>query len=110
MTMVSRKPSFSITLSRADADALARVSGTLGWEAAPRLQEALAGLVNDGVRRLVLDLGGVDDLHLASLSALIGVVQRLDTEGGKVTLRNVPRKAVATLQAAKIPLAENGVV
>ena len=107
--MVSRRPTFQMTVARADGSTTVRLDGLLDFEAAPTLQEGFARLVNGGSSNLVIDLGGVDHLHLASLSALIGVVHRLASGGGDVRLVNVPPTAVTSLERAKIPLEVNGV-
>ena len=106
--MITRRPTFQMIVSPTGGTTTVCLEGMLGFEAAPALQEGLARVVNRGASNLVIDLGGVRDLHLAALSTLIGVVHRVSAGGGDVRMVNVPPTAVTSLERAKIPLDVNG--
>lgn len=48
---------------------------------APAFKQEMAQLVQDGERRLVLDLGGVDFLDSSGLGALVSVLKTLGAQG-----------------------------
>lgn len=55
------------------------------------LRKTLSGLVTKKkVRRLVLDLGAVDDLHSMALAAFLAVARRCEQEDGELRLCGVP--------------------
>lgn len=60
-----------ISTERLGNTALIRASGDIDSETAPRLDEALTSLANDGVTELSLNVEGVSFLSSAGLSVLI---------------------------------------
>jgi anti-anti-sigma factor len=77
-----------LTIVREDVDGIAVfvASGRLGTLTAGDLIEALAAAIQDGARRLVLDLSAVDYLSSAGLLALDAIQGRLHIVGGDMVL------------------------
>jgi anti-sigma B factor antagonist len=62
------------------------VGGEIDVYTAPQLRERLIGLVEDGARRVVVDLGRVEFLDSTGLGVLVGALKRLRGAGGDLTL------------------------
>jgi anti-anti-sigma factor len=64
------------------------VSGEIDSHSAPRLEEALAELVDGGARQLVLDVGGVGFIDSSGLRVLIATRKRLGEDSEALVLRH----------------------
>jgi len=65
------------------------VTGEVDVETAPALRECIAGLDNQGVQTLVLDMAGVVFCDSSGLGVLIEAKRRLRSHGGSLTLTHV---------------------
>jgi anti-anti-sigma factor len=79
---------WQLTVAREDHGPVAVfvVSGRLGTLSAGDLIEALTGAIANGVRRIVLDVSGVDYLSSAGLLALDAVLGRLHMVDGHLVI------------------------
>ncbi len=57
-----------------------------------RLPRRVQRLIDKGVRRLILDLGGVSYMDSTCLGEIIEVSQTLKRNGGQLTMVNIPRR------------------
>lgn len=73
--------------------AVVAVYGEVDLYTAPRLQAELAGLVRDGVARVVVDLSGVDFCDSTGMNVLLSAMKRLREQDGSLELA-APRPAV----------------
>lgn len=62
------------------------VGGEVDVYTAPRLRERLLELIDDGARRVVVDLGRVDFLDSTGLGVLVGAMKRLRLAEGSFAL------------------------
>jgi len=62
------------------------VGGEVDVYTAPRLRERLVELIDNGVRQVIVDLGGVDFLDSTGLGVLVGALKRLRAVGGTFAL------------------------
>ena len=75
-----------------DDHTLLRVIGEIDVYTAPKLREQLIKLADDGVRRIVVDLGMVEFLDSTGLGVLVGALKRAKASGGSFALVcNQPR-------------------
>src|SRR5215471_19113708 len=62
------------------------VGGEIDVYTAPQLRARLISLVEDGARRVVVDLGRVEFLDSTGLGVLVGALKRLRGVGGELSL------------------------
>lgn len=74
-------PSFGTTVDRDGTEATVVAYGEIDLASSPDLRGELQGLLDDGVRRIVLDLGAVTFVDSSGLGVLVGVLKRIN-EGG----------------------------
>jgi anti-sigma B factor antagonist len=79
---------FSVSVAREDDAVTLYVTGDLDCYTAPRLRAALLGLVDDGARQVVLDVGGTQFVDSTGLSVLVGGLKRFRDRGGNMVLRS----------------------
>lgn len=72
--------------SRSDGVAILTVGGDVDIESAPALAERIAAIIEDGQRRLVVDLCGVDFIDSTGLGALVGGLNQARSVGGRLDL------------------------
>jgi anti-sigma B factor antagonist len=67
----------SVQVSAADSCAIIAVAGEIDIATVPALRTALAALLADGARRLVVDLTAVGFIDSSGLNVLVGAVRQL---------------------------------
>jgi anti-sigma B factor antagonist len=78
---------FSVSSERLDDDlGVVALSGEVDIFTAPQFKEHLLGLLDDGVKRLVIDLSDVTFIDSTALGVLIGGVRRVHGAGGAMTI------------------------
>jgi anti-sigma B factor antagonist len=78
---------FSVSSERLDDDlGVVVLTGEVDIFTAPQFKESLVGLLDSGVRRLVVDLGAVTFIDSTALGVLIGGVRRVHGAGGSMTI------------------------
>ncbi|WP_131737893.1 STAS domain-containing protein [Actinomadura roseirufa] len=75
---------FSVHQRRYGDRTIVAAAGDIDVDSSPRLREFLVGLVDDGARHLVIDLGGVTFLDSTGLGVMVGVFRRLGTANGSL--------------------------
>ena len=75
-----------LTVSENEGETVLSAVGELDVNTAPELREQLAQLVNDGVRRIVVDLADVSFVDSTALSVLVSALKRLRQADGDLTL------------------------
>ena len=75
-----------VTVELEDGLAAASVIGEADLYTAPKLKEALNGLVDAGGRSLLVDLSRTTFLDSTTLGVLMGVVRRVRSRGGEIAI------------------------
>jgi len=75
-----------VARTRVDGICLFRLDGRLGTAASGELIEAIVTAINEGERRLLVDLSGVDYASSAGLLALDAIAGRTYVAGGTLVL------------------------
>lgn len=88
----------SVTGSDAAGATVLGVAGEVDVDSGPVLQARIAGLLNSGRHRLVVDLGGVDFLDSTGLAALVAGLNRARELGGSLTLACPQERLVRRLR------------
>lgn len=78
--------SLQVSVEHVDGIARCVIVGEVDMATTPRLRDELIGLVNEGRRRLVLDVSGVPFLDSTGLGVLMEVHRRLREHDGAVAL------------------------
>lgn len=79
---------FDIFVVRTGRAAVVQVCGELDLSTAPRLDEQLVILADEGVVDVTVDLAGLDFMDCSGLRALVAGVQRFREQGGDLGLRS----------------------
>jgi anti-sigma B factor antagonist len=79
-------PSFGYTIARDGNEATVVASGEIDLASSPELRRELQALLDDGARRIVLDLGAVTFIDSSGLGVLVGVLKRINEEGDEGSL------------------------
>lgn len=74
-------PSFRYSVTRDGADATVVAAGEIDLASSPDLRRELQGLLDDGARRIVLDLADVTFIDSSGLGVLVGVLKRINDDG-----------------------------
>ena len=76
--------------------------GTLDLETAPKLQERLDSLIDDGAALIVLRLGEVEFLDSSGIRTIVEAARRLRDTGGKLLISEVSGAAQQVLEIAGV--------
>jgi anti-sigma B factor antagonist len=71
----------SITVVEDGGTVVVTVSGDADLLGAPRLRDAIAGVLDDGAKRIVVDLTGATFIDSATLGVLVAAAKRLAPDG-----------------------------
>jgi anti-sigma B factor antagonist len=78
---------FSVSSERLDDDlGVVVLGGEVDIFTAPQFKESLVGLLDSGVKRLVVDLSAVTFIDSTALGVLIGGVRRVHGAGGAMAI------------------------
>jgi anti-sigma B factor antagonist len=72
--------------------------GEIDLYTAPDLKQVLTTAIDEGERRIVIDLTDVSFLDSTALGVLIGAVKRLRTRGGALAIVNVDSSIAKTFE------------
>jgi anti-sigma B factor antagonist len=75
-----------LQVEECDGWAVVRASGDLDLTTAPRLREAVVGVVVSGQPKVVLELQAVDFIDSTGLGVLVGLLKRARSQGGDLRL------------------------
>ena len=82
MSEIGASPTFGFTVARDGESAKVVASGEIDLASSPELRDELQGLLDAGVRSLVIDLSAVSFIDSSGLGVLVGVLKRMDDETG----------------------------
>ncbi len=103
VTEIDREPTVTVLAIRGEVDA--------GAEGLERLSRLLDGLIDEGVRYLVVDLSEAEFLISRALGQLLTTAVRLRSRGGNMAIAgatgSVAASTLATGVAAMVPVLEN---
>jgi anti-sigma B factor antagonist len=74
------------------------VTGELDAATAPELRACVVSLVEQGRRRVILDLGELRFIDSTGLGSLVGVRKRVRESGGELVLTNPAQRIVKLLE------------
>jgi anti-sigma B factor antagonist len=77
-------------------------STTLEGDNSARFKEKIRGLIGEGRRNLVIDLGLVTFVDSSGLGALISALKILRSNGGDLKLANVGEKVLSVLEITRL--------
>lgn len=93
---VSVTEQITVRVSTAGGHAVVVVHGEIDLATAPALREAIAAMIRNGTRQLIMDLEGVDFLDSTALNVLVGVVRELGPGSlGVVASKSIVRRIFA---------------
>jgi anti-sigma B factor antagonist len=83
-------PLIDLAVTGPTSEPTLHVDGEIDVATAPQLRDALAGLVDDGARRITLDLAAVGFVDSSGLGVLVGALRRLEEQaGGRLRVEGV---------------------
>ncbi|MDP9401155.1 MAG: STAS domain-containing protein [Actinomycetota bacterium] len=92
-------PDFAVTEEQIDAERhVVAVRGEIDLFTAPELKQALTEAIEQGRRRVVVDLTETTFLDSTALGVLIGAVKRLRSNEGSLAIVNVDRNIQKTFE------------
>jgi anti-sigma B factor antagonist len=77
---------FTFDVARSDDEARLELGGELDMAATLRLEPAVEQLLGEGVRRLVIDLGGLSFIDSTGFSLLVAVTEQARRAGAELVL------------------------
>ena len=78
------------------------LSGDLCVRTAPVLRDALDGFLQEGRKRIVINMADVNYVDSAGMSVLIATMRRMREQGGLLSLVNVTPDVLRTLKISRI--------
>ena len=84
--MADAPTTLELTVSEHGGETVVGAAGELDVNTAPELREQLARLVNEGARRIVVDLADVSFVDSTALSVLVSALKRLRQADGDLQL------------------------
>lgn len=91
-------PDFAVTMVQEDGTAVVGVEGEVDLYTGPLLWERLSTVIDEGWRRVVVDLEGMRFIDSTGLSVLVMTLRRLEEVGGELVLRSPCRMASKLFQ------------
>ncbi|MBT1004435.1 STAS domain-containing protein [Paenarthrobacter sp. DKR-5] len=85
-----------------DGIGVIRPVGRLNMVSAPQLNSAVAGLIDEGTVRLVVDLSGTDFIDSSGLGALISGLKKTRQSGGDLRLASPTAQITAVLELTSL--------
>ncbi len=76
------------------------VAGELDFHTAPDLRKEILTLLNEGVNRLVLDVGQLEFIDSSGLSVIIAGFKRFQERGGELILRSLNDRTRRVLEVS----------
>jgi anti-sigma B factor antagonist len=76
------------------------VAGELDFHTAPDLRKEILTIFNEGVNRLVLDVGQLDFIDSSGLSVIIAGFKRFKERGGDLILRSLTDRTRRVLEVS----------
>lgn len=86
MSQSEASPTFQYSVARDGDEATFLAAGEIDLASSPDLRRELQALLDDGVRRIVLDLGDVTFIDSSGLGVLVGVLKRTNEAGNEGAL------------------------
>ncbi|MCZ7646489.1 MAG: STAS domain-containing protein [Planctomycetota bacterium] len=90
LTLEIDKPEAALSLIRA--------KGEIDHHTFETLDDELHRLIDDGVLRILLDLGGVTYVSSAGIGALVGAMSEVENGGGALVLYGIQKDVLAVFQ------------
>jgi anti-sigma B factor antagonist len=95
--------SVSVNLREVDRVSILDLSGRITHgEASGQIREAVLGILDNGSKRIVLNLGDVTYIDSSGLGALVSTYASTSNQGGRVVLLNLQRRVRDLLQITKL--------
>jgi anti-sigma B factor antagonist len=93
------EPEFALTQESIDGERVViAVEGEIDLFTAPEFKAALAAAIDAGASRIVVDLTETGFLDSTALGVLIGVIKRLRSQGGHLTIVNTDDAIAKTFE------------
>jgi anti-sigma B factor antagonist len=86
--LTGSEPLFGVAVTQTEAHAVVALSGELDLASAPALRDCLAGLAQDGVTTIELDLTELEFVDSTGLSVLVMDFHRTRAAGGSTVMCN----------------------
>ncbi|WP_334141878.1 STAS domain-containing protein [Rhabdothermincola sp.] len=93
---------FEVGVSHREGWVVIAVTGELDVATAPRLRQEAIRVVAEGNHRLVIDLGGVDFLDSTGLGVIIGILKRVRSHSGELTVVGLTPKVRKVFEVTRV--------
>lgn len=78
------------------------ITGELDAVSVPELRPALDELINNGCKKVVIDLSGLRLIDSSGVGAIVYLFRRIRTQGGTVSVRGATDQPLAILRLLKL--------
>jgi anti-sigma B factor antagonist len=78
------------------------ITGELDAVSVPELRPALDELINNGIKKIVIDLSGLRLIDSSGVGAIVYLFRRIRTQGGVVSVRGATDQPLAILRLLKL--------